>query len=66
MIDDPVYGLSPKPAGALAWTIGDLAARGEAGAILVPLGMFARLRSNPFFEVVRARIDAAIDADARR
>ena len=65
-IDDPVYGLSPKPAGPLAWTIGDLAARGEAGAILVPLGMFARLRSNPFFEVVRARIEAAIDADAGR
>jgi hypothetical protein len=65
-IDDPVYGLTPKPAGPLAWTIGDLAARGEAGAILVPLGMFARLRSNPFFEVVRARIDAAIEADAGR
>jgi alpha-beta hydrolase superfamily lysophospholipase len=65
-IDDPVYGLTPKPTGPLAWTIGDLAARGESGAILVPLGMFARLRSNPFFEVVRARIDAAIEADAKR
>jgi alpha-beta hydrolase superfamily lysophospholipase len=65
-VDDPVYGLMPSPAGPLTWTIGDLAARGEAGAIAVPLGMFARLRSNPFFEVVRARIDAAIDADAGR
>jgi alpha-beta hydrolase superfamily lysophospholipase len=65
-VDDPVYGLRPRPAGALTWTIGDLAARGEAGAIAVPLGMFARLRSNPFFEVVRARIGAAIEADATR
>ncbi len=65
-IDDPVYGLAPRPAGALAWTIGDLAARGEAGALAVPLGMFARLRSNPFFAVVRARVEAAIAADARR
>ena len=65
-VDDPVYGLAPAPAGALTWTIGDLAARGEAGALAVPLGMFARLRSNPFFAVVRARVEAAIDADARR
>jgi len=65
-IDDPVYGLQPKAAGALTWTIGDLAARGEAGALAVPLGMFARLRSNPFFAVVRARVEAAIDADERR
>lgn len=65
-IDDPVYGLAPAPAGPLAWTIGDLAARGEAGALAVPLGMFARLRSNPFFAVVRARVEAAIDADAGR
>lgn len=65
-LDDPVYGLAPAPAGALAWTIGDLAARGEAGALAVPLGMFARLRSNPFFAVVRARVEAAIDADAAR
>jgi alpha-beta hydrolase superfamily lysophospholipase len=65
-IDDPVYGLQPKPAGALAWTIGDLAARGEAGALAVPLGMFARLRSNPFFAVIRTRVEAAIDTDERR
>ena len=65
-VDDPVYGLTPTPAGALTWTIGDLAARGEAGAIAVPLGMFARLRSNPFFEVVRTRAGAAIEADAQR
>ena len=65
-IDDPVYGLRPKQTGPLVWTIGDFAMRGESGAIVVPLGMFARLRSNPFFEVVRARIDAAIEADAGR
>jgi alpha-beta hydrolase superfamily lysophospholipase len=65
-VDDPVYGLTPAPAGALTWTIGDLAARGESGALAVPLGMFARLRSNPFFAVLRARVEAAIDADTGR
>jgi len=65
-LDDPVYGLTPAPAGALTWTIGDLAARGESGALAVPLGMFARLRSNPFFAVIRARVEAALDADERR
>jgi len=65
-VDDPVYGLRPKQTGPLVWTIGDLAVRGESGAIVVPLGMFARLRSNPFFDVVRARVGAAIEADAGR
>jgi alpha-beta hydrolase superfamily lysophospholipase len=64
--DDPVYGLTPKTSVPLAWRIGDLVARGEPGAIRVPLGMLARLRSNPFFAVVRERIGAAIDADLAR
>jgi len=64
--DDPVYGLQPGIGGPHAWPIGSLDVRGEPGAIRVPLGMFARLRSNPFFEVVRSKIAAAIDADLER
>jgi alpha-beta hydrolase superfamily lysophospholipase len=52
--DDPLYGLSPPP--GTEFNLGAIAARGEAGALVVPLGMFARIRSNPFFEVIRARI----------
>jgi hypothetical protein len=64
--DDPVYGLQPGAVGPQAWPIGSLDVRGEPGAIRLPLGMLARLRSNPFFEVIRRRIGAAIDADSAR
>jgi len=30
--------------------------RGESGALVLSLGAFSRLRSNPFFDVVRAKI----------
>jgi len=65
-VDDPVYGLAPQVPGPLAWEIGDFAVRGEPGSILVPLSTLSRLRSNPFFDVVRRRIGAAIDADLAR
>jgi hypothetical protein len=38
-------------------------ARGEDGALVVPLGTFARLRSNPFFDVIRAKVVATLAAD---
>jgi hypothetical protein len=37
--------------------------RGEAGTLVVSLGNLARLRSNPFFAVIRDRIVGAIAAD---
>jgi alpha-beta hydrolase superfamily lysophospholipase len=54
--DDPVYGLEPPAGGALGFNLGAVPARGEEGALMVPLGTFARLRSNPFFEVIRAKV----------
>jgi hypothetical protein len=59
--DDPVYGLDPKPGPGPAFHLGMVAPRGESGALLVPLGTFARLRCNPFFEVVRARVVASLE-----
>jgi alpha-beta hydrolase superfamily lysophospholipase len=59
--DDPVYGLDPKPGPGPAFHLGAVAPRGESGALLVPLGTFARLRCNPFFEVMRARVVASLD-----
>ena len=56
-VDDPVYGLAGTPGeGPQPFNIGAIAARGEDGALLVSLAQFARLRSNPFFDVVRAKV----------
>jgi alpha-beta hydrolase superfamily lysophospholipase len=55
--DDPVYGLDGAPDDAQPrFNIGAVAARGENGALVVSLATFARLRSNPFFEVIRAKV----------
>lgn len=35
--------------------------RSEPGATSAPLAGFVRLRSNPFFDVIRSRIAAALD-----
>ncbi|HZL96733.1 MAG TPA: hypothetical protein VFB99_23970, partial [Vicinamibacterales bacterium] len=56
-VDDPVYGLVSTPGeGPQPFNLGAIAARGEDGALLVSLAQFARLRSNPFFDVVRAKV----------
>ena len=66
-IDDPMYGLTPRAAAdGLALPLGRGAPSGEAGALVIPLGQFARLRSNPFFPVIVERIDAAVKADTRK
>jgi alpha-beta hydrolase superfamily lysophospholipase len=59
-LDDPVYGLTPSAAGEDAYPLGAVNPRGEAGSLIVPLGNFARLRSNPFFDVIRGSVVAAI------
>jgi len=64
--DDPMYGLAPRrSADGLAIPLGRGAPLGEAGALTVGLGQFARLRSNPFFPLIVDRIDAAVRADAK-
>ena len=52
--DDPVYGISP-PEGT-RYNLGAVALRGESGALVIGLGTFARLRSNPFFDVIREKV----------
>ena len=54
--DDPVYGLRPDPAATPRYALGAFPARGESGALTVPLEMLARLRSNPFFDVIRMKV----------
>ncbi|HEX5042005.1 MAG TPA: alpha/beta hydrolase [Candidatus Polarisedimenticolaceae bacterium] len=55
-VDDPVYGLTPGEGPGPAFPLGAFDARGESGALVVPLGMLARLRCNPFFDVIRERV----------
>jgi len=64
-IDDPMYGLTPRARSNEPYLpLGRGAPSGESGALLIPLGQFARIRSNPFFPVIVDRIDAAVKADA--
>jgi alpha-beta hydrolase superfamily lysophospholipase len=65
-IDDPLYGLEPKDGGLMGYAIGAVATRGESGAMAVPLGSLARIHSNPFFDLVRGRVSAAVEADRAR
>lgn len=57
-IDDPIYGLTPRADEQPRYPLGAFDARGESGALLVPLAAFVRLRSNPFFDVIRATIQS--------
>lgn len=63
-IDDPVYGLTPAEGEGPKFQLGALSARGEAGAMVVPLDTLARLRCNPFFDVLRAKIGRSLEAPA--
>jgi hypothetical protein len=59
--DDPVYGLTPPP-GREA-TLGSVEARGERGVLVVPQELLMRLRSNPFFPYLAARLTEFVEAD---
>jgi alpha-beta hydrolase superfamily lysophospholipase len=61
--DDPVYGLAPNTAAGPDFPLGAFPARGESGALVVPLDIFARLRSNPFFDVIRSKVIDSCRAD---
>ena len=62
--DDPVYGITPATPGAeTPFNLGSLAVRGENGALVLSLGAFSRVRSNPFFPVVRAKILETVTRD---
>jgi hypothetical protein len=59
--DDPVYGYAPQSASTQPeFNLGSVAARGESGALLMPFDAFVRLRSNPFFGVIKAKIEESL------
>jgi alpha-beta hydrolase superfamily lysophospholipase len=61
--DDPVYGIELPPGTQKGFNLGAIAVRGESGALVLSLGAFSRLRSNPFFAVVRAKIGETLARD---
>jgi alpha-beta hydrolase superfamily lysophospholipase len=54
--DDPVYGFALPPDKKPPYNLGAVAVRGESGALVLSLGAFSRVRSNPFFGVIRGKI----------
>jgi len=55
-MDDPLFGLTPDTTVSYGLRLGQLAPRGEKGALTVPLEQLMRLNCNPFFPYVDARI----------
>jgi alpha-beta hydrolase superfamily lysophospholipase len=54
--DDPVYGFALPGGAKPPYNLGSVAVRGESGALVLSLGAFSRVRSNPFFGVIRGKI----------
>jgi alpha-beta hydrolase superfamily lysophospholipase len=52
-VEDPWYGAG----NATIQTLGNLNPKGERNVLRVPLSQFARLRYNPFFPYIKARIE---------
>jgi alpha-beta hydrolase superfamily lysophospholipase len=55
-VDDPVYGLVRAAGTQPRFNLGALAPKGESGALVVSPGTFERLRSNPFWGVIEAKV----------
>jgi len=52
------------PGTGSSFNLGAVALHGESGALVLPFGAFARLRSNPFFDVVRDTIVATLPRES--
>jgi alpha-beta hydrolase superfamily lysophospholipase len=63
--DDPVYGNGGDPRDRVR-TLGNIEPRGERGVLIVPAAQLMRLRFNPFFAYVQARVEEVIDGLVER
>jgi len=61
-LSDGLYGLEPDPAENFGVRLGNIAARGEFGALIVNPDMLVRMSSNPYFPYLLERIDAGLPA----
>ncbi len=57
--DDPLYGFAAPP-DRIHVQLGRLEARGENGVLAIPTWMLLRLRSNPFYPYLAARVHAFV------
>ncbi len=55
--EDPLYGSTPTS----ALTLGNLEIRGERGVLSVPLPLLMRLRYNPFYAYMEARVGERLE-----
>lgn len=61
--NDPIYGFMPGSGHDGIPSIGSWLLRGENGAISISLGSLTRLRSNPFWPLISADINAFVTED---
>jgi hypothetical protein len=61
---DPLYGSRPAPKSP-GIHLGDIALRGERGVLLIPASDMLRLRWNPFYPSVEARVLALLGLTGR-
>lgn len=59
-LSDGLYGLEPDLADAFGIRLGNIAARGEYGALVVGMDMLVRMSSNPFFAYLAQRVEAGL------
>jgi alpha-beta hydrolase superfamily lysophospholipase len=62
-LDDPIYGLKAPPAADGLISLGAMAVRGEKGIFAVASSDQLRMKSNPFFGLVKSRILDSINSD---
>jgi alpha-beta hydrolase superfamily lysophospholipase len=60
---DGLYGAEPDPDDDFGVTLGNLATRGESGALIVGLDTLLRNSSNPFYAYVARRIEEGIPVE---
>jgi hypothetical protein len=55
-----LYGFDPDPADDFRIQLGEIAPRGEVGALIVSLDTLLRMSSNPFFPCLLERIEEGL------
>lgn len=59
-LSDGLYGLEPDLSDTFGIRLGDIAARGEFGSLVVGMDMLVRMSSNPFFPYLAERVAAGL------
>ncbi|MCG5236983.1 alpha/beta hydrolase [Xanthobacter oligotrophicus] len=59
-LSDGLYGLEPDLSDTFGIRLGDIAARGEFGSLVVGVDMLVRMSSNPFFPYLAERVAAGL------